>query len=182
MRRLVITLVAIGSLACTTAPASAADVSTGTASATSTTNTDGWQPAPSDPWEVPAGERCDFAISGVPVVDEVRKLTLQTHPDGTAKRELYTGDLVVRITNLETGAYTDADAGGDAVMEFRADGSPARWYVRGPVLVGMGADGGNLPRGMWIVDGVFTIDFTTDGKKNITMVHGDQRELCATIA
>lgn len=190
MRRLVITALAIGSLTCTAAPATAATAASGGPSNAGTTGgiaaeataSAGWEPAPSEPWEVAAGERCDFAISGVPVVDEVRKLTVQSYPDGTARREIYTGDLVVRITNLDTGASADADVSGDAVMEFRPDGSMSRWYVRGPVLVGMGADAGNLPRGMWVVDGLFTIDFTTDGQKNITMVHGTQRDMCAEIA
>lgn len=142
----------------------------------------GWEPAPSAPWDVAAGVRCDFAIHGEPVVDEVQKLLLQQYPDGTPKRELYSGDLVVRITNVETGASTDADASGDAVIEYRPDGTMSRWYVRGPVLVGVGEDGGNLPRGMWIVDGVFTIDFTPEGKKNITMVHGTTTDMCAEIA
>lgn len=187
MRRLVIASAAIGSLVCAAAPAAATSVAapsphpTIDIAPTHAPSSD-WEPAPSAPWEVPAGVRCDFPISGVPVVDEVKKLTLQSYPDGTPKRELYTGALVIRITNLDTGAQTDADASGDAVIEYRPDGSMSRWYVRGPVLVGVGEDGGNLPRGMWIVDGIFTIDFTTDGKKNIHMVQGTKHNVCDDIA
>lgn len=184
MRRSLIAMLAAGSML-TLSPAAAGTVSAGDAPVTAsppTTQADGWEPAPSEPWDVEAGVRCDFAIHGEPVVDEVRKLVLQTHPDGTPKRELYTGDLVVRITNVESGKSVDADAGGDAVMEYRSDGSMSRWYVHGPVLVGFGADAGNLPRGMWIVDGAFTIDFTPEGAKNITMAHGSQQNMCDAIS
>ncbi len=184
MRHLTAALVA-GSMLVVLPPAAAATDSAGdthaAVSSPATENT-GWEPAPSEPWDVEAGVRCDFAIHGEPVVDEVRKLVLQTYPDGTPKREVYTGDLVVRITNAETGESVDADAGGDAVMEYRPDGTMSRWYVHGPVLVGVGADAGNLPRGMWIVDGVFTIDFTPEGAKHITMLDGSQQNMCDAIS
>ncbi|TDD99093.1 hypothetical protein E1269_27510 [Jiangella asiatica] len=140
----------------------------------------GWVPAPTVPWERPAGVICDFAVRAEPVVDEVMKLVLDEFPDGTPQREIYTGDLVMRVTNLETGAYTDADASGDALIEYHEDGS-STWYVRGPVLMGGRDTGGNLPRGYWRVDGLFTADIAANGEKTVTMVHGTQHDVCTDI-
>ncbi|MDT0344568.1 hypothetical protein [Streptomyces litchfieldiae] len=141
----------------------------------------GWEPAPSAPWELPAGARCDFPISGVPVVDEVVQLVTETHPDGSPKTVVYKGDLVIRVTNLETGAAHDADASGSAVVEYAADSSASFWYVVGPVLVGVGENGGNVPRGLYIVDGVYTLDIGADGYKTIDMVAGTTDDICAHI-
>src|SRR5690606_8762651 len=86
----------------------------------------GWEPAPSAPWDVAAGARCDFPVHGEPVVDEVVQRVLSTYPDGSPRRIAYKGDLVVRVTNTETGAHHDADASGPAPVELRRDGSHAR--------------------------------------------------------
>ncbi|WP_431040520.1 hypothetical protein ACQUSR_00535 [Streptomyces sp. P1-3] len=137
-----------------------------------------WEPAPSAPWTAAAGTRCAFPVHGEPVVDEVRRRVLETHPDGTAKRVAYKGDLVVRVTNTQTGASYDADAGGSAVVDYRADGSQF-WTVRGPVLIGFGEDGGTLPRGLYTVDGTYTMDVSATGYKTLTMLRGSTDALCA---
>ncbi|MFM9368565.1 hypothetical protein [Streptomyces sp. Da 82-17] len=140
----------------------------------------GWEPAPSAPWDTAAGERCDFPVHGEPVVDEVVRQVLETHPDGTPKRVAYKGALVVRLTNTATGASYDADAGGRALVEYRADGSQF-WDVRGPVLVGVAENGGNLPRGLHLVDGVYTLHIGPDGYKTVTMQQGGRDDLCARV-
>jgi hypothetical protein len=147
----------------------------------STAIRDGWVPAPSAPWEREAGVICDFAVRSEPVVDEVMMLVLETDASGSPTKVVYTGDLVVRLTNLETGASTEADASGDAVVEYHEDGSMT-WYVRGPVLFGGRDSGGNLPRGFWLVDGVYTAEITSTGEKTVTMLHGTQHDLCTDIA
>ncbi|MFE4212950.1 hypothetical protein [Streptomyces sp. NPDC056844] len=138
----------------------------------------GWEPAPSAPFDVAAGLRCDFAIHGEPVVDEVLQRVLDRHPDGSPKRVAYKGDLVVRVTNQETGAFHDADASGSAIVEYRADGSQF-WSVLGPVLVGVGE--GNLDRGMYLVDGVWTLLISASGHRTVTMAHGTTTDICGLI-
>lgn len=139
----------------------------------------GWEPAPSAPWDVAAGLRCDFAIHGEPVVDEVVQRVLDRHPDGSPKRVAYKGNLVIRVTNTDTGALYDADASGSAIVDYRLNGSQF-WSVRGPVLVGVGE--GNLDRGMYIVDGVYTLDISSTGVKTVTMAHGSTTDICDQIA
>ncbi|MYS91309.1 MULTISPECIES: hypothetical protein [Streptomyces] len=140
----------------------------------------GWEPAPSAPWDVGAGVRCDFPVHGQPVVDEVVRRVLSAYPDGSVRRVAYRGDLVVRVTNTETGASYDADASGSAVVEHRPDGSQL-WTVLGPVLVGVGQDQGSLPRGLYLVDGVYTLDISPTGYKSVRLLHGTTDDLCARI-
>ncbi|WP_155368350.1 hypothetical protein [Catellatospora vulcania] len=137
----------------------------------------GWVPAPQAGFEQPAGARCDFAIRAQPVLDEVRKLVLDTYADGKPKRELYAGDLLVDYINLETGKSTRVDASGTALIDYGADGSMT-WYVVGPAIFGFRVDGGNLARGMWLIDGVYTIAFTPTYYKTVTMVHGTSHNIC----
>ncbi|WP_103517549.1 hypothetical protein [Streptomyces sp. SM10] len=170
MRRTVLALLTLAAVLAGAVPAAAAPGST----------TKGWEPAPSAPWDVAAGVRCDFPVHGEPVVDDVVQRVLDTHPDGSAKRVVYTGDLVVRVTNTGTGSFYDADAGGTAVVDYRTDGSQ-HWSVLGPVLVGVGESGGNLPRSLYIVDGGYTLDISSTGYKTVNMVYGTQDDLCARI-
>ncbi|TNM30981.1 hypothetical protein, partial [Streptomyces sedi] len=131
----------------------------------------GWEPAPSAPWEMPAGERCDAPVTGVPVVDEVERLVLSTHADGTPAAVVYRGPLVVRVTHAETGAAHDTDIGGTALVRYGTDGSE-HWSVAGPVLVGVAENGGNLGRGLYTVDGLFTLEIDPDGYRTVTRVAG----------
>ncbi|MEV1079598.1 hypothetical protein AB0I98_15290 [Streptomyces sp. NPDC050211] len=140
----------------------------------------GWEPAPSAPWDVDAGLRCDFPVHGEPVIDEVMKRVLDTYPDGAAKRVAYKGDLVVRVTNTGTGAFYDADVSGSAIVEQRTDGSQF-WAVHGPVLVGIGEGKGNLPRGLYIIDGVYTIDISSAGYRTVSLAHGTKDDLCSRV-
>src|SRR4051794_16864654 len=149
--------------------ASAAPVTAGSGS--------GWVPAPSAPFDRAAGVLCDFPVHGTPIVDEVRKRTLQTNPDGTVRSEVYVGRLVVRVTNTDTGAYYDADASGDAVIVYAGDGS-STWYVHGPVLVGFREGTGNLPRGLYVIDGLYRLAFAPDGYKTLTLVRGSTDNIC----
>lgn len=142
---------------------------------------DGWVPAPSSPWTMPAGARCDFAVAGEPIVNEVRKRVLATHPDGSPKSELWVGDLVIRITNTETGTHHDADASGQAVINYAVDGAQT-WYVHGPALVGFATNGGTLPRGLYIIDGLYRLEISSTGYRSLTMAYGTTDDLCARVS
>ncbi|WP_326814933.1 MULTISPECIES: hypothetical protein [unclassified Streptomyces] len=174
MRRTVVALSALATVLLGAVPAASADSDTGAGAGK------GWEPTPSKPWDVPAGLRCDFPVHGEPVVDEVVRHVLDTDPDGSAKRVSYKGDLVVRVTNTDTGAFYDADVSGRAIVEYRTDGSQF-WSVRGPVLVGFGENGGTLLRGLYTIDGVYTMNISATGYKTVTMAHGTSDDLCARI-
>ncbi|MFC9393566.1 hypothetical protein ACFTWS_10420 [Streptomyces sp. NPDC057027] len=166
-RHLLLSLAAVGTLLATASPASA-------------DGSGGWEPAPSAAWAYPAGARCDFAVQGSPVVDEVVRRTLAVYEDGTKVVE-YKGDLVVRVVNSSTGASYDADASGRAVVEIRPDRSQT-WYVVGPVLAGFGEGGGNVARGLYTVDGAYTLDVSAAGYKTLDLLHGTAVPLCDKVA
>ncbi|WP_415952519.1 hypothetical protein [Streptomyces sp. KLOTTS4A1] len=143
----------------------------------------GWVPAPSAPWDVAAGARCDVAVHGEPVVDEVVRRVVSTNPDGSVKSEAYKGDLVIRLTNTTEGpdgpSY-DADASGRAYITYGDDGSQ-HWTVAGPVLVGFAENGGTLPRGLYLIDGLYTLDITATGHKTLKLYQGSIDDLCNRI-
>lgn len=181
MRRIVtVGLTVVSAILFAAAPAAAAPALAAQAPAAAGAE-GGWVPAPQASFDLPAGARCDFAVHSEPIVDEVRKLVLATYPDGSPKRELYEGDLINEITNTETGAKTLADASGTAMVEYATDGSMI-WYVTGPVLLGFRENAGTLPRGLWIVDGVFIVEFSPDLiNKTITMIHGTTHNVCTDL-
>ncbi|MFJ5706113.1 hypothetical protein [Streptomyces sp. NPDC093105] len=176
MRRSVLALAVCGVLAAplvTAAPASAAPASAAVAPGP-------WEPAPSPSWSYPAGVRCDVAVHGGPVVDEVVRRTLATYEDGTRVVE-YRGTLVVRVVNSGTGASYDADASGRAVVVVRPDHSQS-WYVTGPILAGFGEGGGNVARGLYTVDGTYTLEVSATGYRTLDLVHGSVEPLCDKVS
>ncbi|MDQ7904358.1 hypothetical protein RB614_07460 [Phytohabitans sp. ZYX-F-186] len=144
-----------------------------------------WVPAPSAPWDVPAGARCDFPVHAEPVVDEVKTRVLARYPDGSTKREAYVGDLVLAVTNTDSGETVEVDLSGSALVEYQPGGTlttNSTWYVVGPALFGFREGGGNRPRGIWVFDGVYTVAFDANGVKTVTVYHGSERELCTELA
>jgi hypothetical protein len=144
-----------------------------------------WVPAPSAPWDLPAGARCDFPVHAEPVVDEVKTRVLARYPDGSTRREAYVGDLVLAVTNTDTGETLEADLSGSALVAYEPGGTlttNSTWYAVGPALFGFREGGGNRPRGMWVFDGVYTIAFDANGYKTVTIHHGSERNLCTELA
>jgi hypothetical protein len=176
MRRLILVTVASVAVLLVPTPASAS---------TTRAHDGGWLPAPSAPFDRPAGVLCDSPIHSEPIVDEVVMKVLDTYPDGTSKVEIYTGALVVRVTNTDTGATTDVDASGTALISYRPGGSFDRdstWYVVGPVLVGFREGRGDHPRGYYQFDGIYSINFAEDGFKTVRMLAGTEHDVCLDIA
>ncbi|WP_203723662.1 hypothetical protein [Actinoplanes teichomyceticus] len=137
----------------------------------------GWVPAPTPPFTQEAGVNCDFPLHAEPVVDEVVTRVLERFPDGSIRRDAYRGDLVVRVTNDETGGHYDADVSGSALVDHATDGSQT-WYVAGPVLLRVREGQGNIPRGLWIVDGLYRLAISATGHRTLTMVRGSLDNVC----
>jgi hypothetical protein len=49
------------------------------------------------------------------------------------------------------------------------------------VLVGVGQDQGSLPRGLYLVDGVYTMEISPTGYKSVRLLHGTTDDLCGRI-
>lgn len=138
----------------------------------------GWEPAPTPPFDQAAGLTCDFPLHAEPIRDEVVTRVLQRFPDGSIRRDAYKGPLIVRVTNKDTGAFYDADVSGSAIVDHAPDGAET-WYVVGPVLLGVRDGQGNLPRGLWVVDGVYRLVISATGHRTLTMVHGTMDNVCS---
>ncbi|MFJ8871680.1 hypothetical protein ACIRD6_38860 [Streptomyces sp. NPDC102473] len=113
-------------------------------------------------------------------MDEVVQRVLDRRPDGSPSRVAYRGELVVRVTNTATGAFYDADVSGSAIVDYHVDGSQ-KWYVVGPVLAGVGENAGNLARGLYVLDGVYTMYISATGYKSVHLVHGWADDVCTRI-
>ncbi|MEV6973722.1 hypothetical protein [Kitasatospora sp. NPDC093806] len=171
------TVLGLAVVPATAAPATAATGAVGVAAAGDRA---GWEPWPSPTFDLPAGARCDFPVHLEAVVDAVERRVLEADPDGTVRRVAFRGDLVMRVTNTRTGAWYDADAGGRSVVDYRPDGSQT-WRAHGPILLGFGANAGNLPRDLYTVDGVYTVDIAASGYRTLTIKHGSAEPLCAKV-
>jgi hypothetical protein len=141
----------------------------------------GWEPDVAGPFDAPAGRFCDFAVHADPLVNEVRIKVVQTYPDGSPKQALADGDLTYRVANAETGRSVVADASARAVFEVGTDGS-VLWRVVGPLVAALGEGSSNLPRGLYAIDGVYTVAFSPTGFRTVTLTHGSVHNLCADLA
>jgi hypothetical protein len=154
---------------------------TGAAPANATTARGGWVPEPIPPFDAAAGVLCDFPVHYDVLVNHVRTKVVSTYPDGTPKRQLATGALLLNVGNPTTGATKVVDAGGSAVIDHGTDGSML-WHVVGPVIARLGAGTSNLPRGLYTIDGVYRVAFSPTGFKTITLTHGRIHDLCPDLA
>src|SRR5689334_8763522 len=139
-----------------------------------------WVRVPSAPFDLPGGDYCDFPVHGDPIVDQVRVKTVAEYPDGSPKVQLATGALKFRMTNSSTGASTIADAGGSAIFDLFPDGSQT-WHVIGPVLARFKAGASNIPRGVWTINGIYDVHFSTTGFKTVTIFRGGVHDVCADL-
>ncbi len=144
------------------------------------TPSNGWTPAPTPPFDQAAGVTCDFPIHGQAIVDHVVTKVLTKYPDGSIKRDAFQGALIVRLTDTLTGSYYDADASGSAVVDHDPSGAQT-WYVVGPVLAGFRQGKGNLPRGMYILDGLYRLQISSAGFATFTAAGGHADNICGRI-
>ncbi|MGH3317520.1 MAG: hypothetical protein ACRDO0_15385 [Nocardioidaceae bacterium] len=141
-----------------------------------------WEPYRSQPFTSPAGQLCDFALQADPIEDEEMVATVARFPDGEPKVEAYKGRLVVRYTNVETGASTDKDLSGYAVVRYFEDGAYTM-YMYGPVGVGF-READQYPRGMYVFDGfhvVHTGADPADRDREVIVDSGTEHDICADL-
>jgi hypothetical protein len=166
-RTFIVVLAAVAALVTSAGPAAA-----------STTSTGGWVPAPTPPFDIPAGDVCDFAVHGEPVVDQVKTKVVATYPDGAKKVELARGALILRITNVGNGVARLEDGSGSGLFRYAEDGSFTVDIV-GPLLIGFRQGLSNVPRGLYALNGVYRIAIQpVMGFKRLIMIHGTVRNVC----
>ncbi|MGF1430345.1 hypothetical protein [Kitasatospora sp. LaBMicrA B282] len=83
----------------------------------------GWRPFRSQPEDDPAGTVCSFHLHLGIVSDGEEVKTAATYPDGSPKKLLFRGPLVVSYTNLDTGRTVVRDQSGRGALSYLPDGS-----------------------------------------------------------
>jgi hypothetical protein len=142
----------------------------------------GWVSVPVPPFERAAGVVCDFAVKGVPIVADIKKRTLQTNPDGTVRVELGVGPLIYHVTNESNGHQTELDGSASGIIVHNPDGSQ-KWYLHGPLGVAVPAGMGNLPRGLYQIDGpAYTLTISATGYKTLDLRRGSVENICPLLA
>jgi hypothetical protein len=141
-----------------------------------------WEPYRTPPFTSPAGQLCEFTLQADPIADEEMVATVARFPDGTPKVEAYKGRLVVRYTNVETGASTDKDLSGYAVVRYFEDGAYTM-YMYGPVGVGFrGTD--RYPKGMYVLDGFHVVQTgadPVDRNREVLVDGGTEHDICGDL-
>jgi hypothetical protein len=141
-----------------------------------------WEPYRTQPFTSPAGQLCEFTLQADPIADEEMVATVARFPDGSPKVEAYTGKLVVRYTNVETGATTDKDLSGNAVVRYFENGAYTM-YMHGPVGVGF-RETDQYPKGMYVFDGfhvVHTGADAADRDREVVVDAGTEHDICGDL-
>lgn len=141
-----------------------------------------WEPYRTQPFTSPAGQLCEFTLRADPVADEEMVATVARFADGSPKAEAYKGKLVVRYTNVETGAATDKDLSGSAVVRYFEDGAYTM-YMYGPVGMGF-RETDRYPRGMYVLDGfhvVHTGADAADRDREMVVDGGSEHDICGDL-
>jgi len=141
-----------------------------------------WEPYRTQPFTAPAGQLCEFTLRADPVADEEVVATVARFADGSPKVEAYKGKLVVRYTNAETGATTDKDLSGSAVVRYFEDGAYTM-SMYGPVGVGF-RETDRYPRGMYVLDGfhvVHTGADPADRDREMVVDGGSEHDICGDL-
>ncbi len=134
--------------------------------------------------DVPAGHACSFAVHEHVLRDKEYYKVLATYEDGTHQAELWRGPLVMRYTNVDTGASKVVDISGRGRITYYPDGSFAS------ITIVTGHFGATIPPGNEMAAGLYrvggkdssmTVD--PDGKRYIALgPNGSTEDLCAALS
>ena len=141
-----------------------------------------WMPFRASDFDLPAGTRCAFPLSGRVVADDERIRTLATFADGSPQRQRVKGPLVVRYINEDSGASVVRDLTGDALIDFGADGSETITLRHGHLAVGLGAGDPGGPAFLVLSGHGFAVTFAPDGRRTVTPGRSDVEDICQTLA
>jgi hypothetical protein len=151
----------------------------------------GWLPAQADsPWthyraqdfSLDAGTACGFAISSEVVKDKERYRTTAYFEDGSPRYQEFTGQLVVRFTNLESGESVVRNLTGRGDFEYFADGGFAL-HDRGGHFAAAMYPGDDPGPGVYVVSGRgWTLRGYADGSRELIAGKGTVENVCDTLA
>ena len=137
-------------------------------------------PAP-EPLEFAAGEVCAFPVR-IEAVDSKNKAVTFTDEDGNPVRQIITGTLRMRVTNLATGESLVVNVSGPGFLTFTADGlATVTLGGRGLLFLRAGIDA--PPAGVFLVSGRLVLAIGPAGEvTEIVSRTGQLQDLCAALA
>jgi hypothetical protein len=126
-----------------------------------------------------AGRVCAFRLQLEPVVNNEYFLTFPAEPNGDV-RQIITGHVVTRFTNLDTGKSIDLNTSAQNTLVFHADGFTSI-ETSGPQVILILAIGGRVPSAtVNYGHGVYT-QFP-NGFLDIVSQTGAQFDVCAALS
>ena len=140
-----------------------------------------WQRYYSQPFTDAAGVVCPFALHGDIVSDHELFRNLQTYPDGSPKEQEFVGPLVIRFSNVSTGASVERNLTGTGRWFYDPDGT-TRGHGVGHFGLGVHIGNPTSPPGEWVLTGTFDFVLRADGTRDFTMQGGTAEDLCKTLA
>ncbi|HEY7721535.1 MAG TPA: hypothetical protein VIB11_06825 [Pedococcus sp.] len=143
-----------------------------------------WVPYEQPDILVPAARStCAFDVQETVVEDDEYYRNTELYPDGTVKTQRWRGPLVMRYTNVSTGASVVRDLSATATVHYRPDGSMASMVSE------HGAFGATMPAGSSPASGIYVLDgrgttlsLGADGTRSFTLGrHGSAENICEAI-
>ena len=153
------------------------------ASATASSSAAGlqWPPYRTAPFQLAAGTRCPFALSGTPVRDRERIRTLASFPNGKPRVQQVVGPLIVRYTNTDTGTSVRRNLTGRALVTYGSDGSFTLTLQSGHFAVGLAATDPGGP-GFFVLTGRgHSLHVAANGSRVLSLGTGRVENLCTTL-
>jgi hypothetical protein len=154
---------------------------TGFAGPAAASSPDPWQPFHSTPFTDAAGDVCAFAVRGDIVQDHEMFRTLVSYPDGTPREQEFVGPLVIRYTNLSTGASVVRNLTGTGYFFFDPDGT-ITGHGLGHIGISVHAGNTNPLPGEYVLTGSFSFVLDADGTSTFDVQGGNVENLCDTLA
>ncbi len=141
-----------------------------------------WTPYQGSGFEVAAGEVCDFTLRGELISDKERYRVAETYPDGSTRVEEWTGQLVFRFVNVESGASVRRNLTGRGDFVYHEDGSWSLVNVGGHIGVGLHA-GDDPGKGYYVISGAgYELTQDTAGHRTLTPGDGNAENVCETLS
>lgn len=141
-----------------------------------------WRPyAGSGGWTLPAGAACEFQLTATTLEDKERYRVVETWPDGSTKREEWTGQLVMEFTNDESGESVRRNLTGRGDFVYGQDGS---WSLvnAGGHFAAVLYDGDDPGPGVYVVSGKgFVVSADADGTRTLEPGDGLLENVCETL-
>ena len=137
--------------------------------------------------EAAAGEVCAFPVL-IEFLDSKNKALTFTDKSGTPVRQIITGKLRARVTNLVTEESLVMNISGPAFLSFTEEGRPATVTLGGRALLILRAGIDVAPPGVFLTSGrvVLAISFTIDKEAGevaaIVSQTGRMQDLCTVLA